>query len=176
MGGYNPHRDSSPYFLNHIGKALDTLLGDYDNFLLIGDFNCTQEDKCMIDFCETHNLENLIKVPMCFKNPINPSSIDVILTNRKNSFQNTMAKETGLSDHQKMTLTALEIFFNKKAPLKVNYRSYKNFNETNFRKDLYNALLSYNKQTLKYDDFKNILMTVLNSYAPTKQMILRGNK
>ena len=137
MGGYHPHRDSSPYFLNHIGKALDTLLGDYDNFLLIGDFNCTQEDKCMIDFCETHNLENLIKVPTCFKN-------------RKNSFQNTMAKE----------IIAL----------------YKNFNETNFRTDLYNALLSYNKQTLKYDDFKNILMTVLNSHAPTKQRILRGNK
>ena len=29
--------------------------------------------------------------------------------------------------------------------------------------------------TLKYDDFKNILMTVLNSHAPTKQRILRGN-
>ena len=94
MGGYNPHRDLSLYFLNHIGKALDKLLGDYDNFLLIGDFNCTQEDKCMIDFCETNTLENLIKVPTCFKNPINPSSIDVILTNRKNSFQNTMAIET----------------------------------------------------------------------------------
>ena len=87
-----------------------------------------------------------------------------------------MAKETGLSDHHKMTLTAFKIFSNKKAPLKVNYRSYKNFNETNFRKDLYNALLSYNKQTLKYDEFKNILMTVLNSHAPTtKQRILRGN-
>ena len=47
----------------------------------------TQEDKCMIDFCETPNLENLIKVPMCFKNPINPSSIDVILTNRKIAFK-----------------------------------------------------------------------------------------
>ena len=100
--------DSSPYFLNHIGKALDTLLGDYVNFLHIGDFNCTQEDKCMIHL----TLINLIKVPMYFKNPINPSSIDVILTNRKNSFQNTMAKETGPSDHHKMTLTAFKIFFN----------------------------------------------------------------
>ena len=32
----------------------------------------------MIDFCETHNIENLIKVPMCFKNPINPSSIEYL--------------------------------------------------------------------------------------------------
>ena len=129
----------------------------------------------MIDFCETHTLENLIKVPTCFKNPINPSSIDVILTNRKNSFQNTMAKETGLSDHHKMTLTAFKTFFKKKVPITVNYRSYKNFNETNFRKDLYNTLLSCTQQTMKYDEFKNILMTVLNSHAPTKQRILRGN-
>ena len=175
VGGYNPHRNTGPYFLNHIGKALDTLLCNYDNFLLIGDFNCTQEEKCMIDFCETHNLENLIKVPTCFKNPMNPSSIDVILTNRKNSFQNTMAIETGLSDHHKMTLTALKVFIRKKNPITVNYRSYKNFNETNFRIDLYNALLNCNKQTLKYDEFKTILMTVLNSHAPTKQRILRGN-
>ena len=68
----------------------------------------------MIDFCETHNLENLIKVPTCFKNLMNPSSIDVILTNRKNSFQNTMAIETGPSDHHKMTLTALKVFFRKR--------------------------------------------------------------
>ena len=47
VGGYNPHRNTGPYFFNHVGKALDTLLCNYDNFLLIGDSNCTQEEKCM---------------------------------------------------------------------------------------------------------------------------------
>ena len=37
----------------------------------------------MKDFCELYNLENLIKDPTCYKNASNPSSIDVILTNRK---------------------------------------------------------------------------------------------
>ena len=48
--GYNPHRDSTSYFLNHIGRALDTMLGHYDNIMLIGDFNCAQDQQCMIEF------------------------------------------------------------------------------------------------------------------------------
>ena len=87
---YILHRDSTYYFLSHIVKALDELLGNYDNIILLGDFNSSQEEQCMNDFCETYNLENLIKEPTCFKNPNNPSSIDVMLTNRKNSFQNSM--------------------------------------------------------------------------------------
>ena len=112
--GYNPHSDSSSYFLSHIGKALDKLLGNYDNILLLGDFNSTQEEQCMKDFCETYNLENLIKEPTCFKNPNNPSSIDVMRTNRKNSFQNSMTVETGLSDRHKLTISILKLFFKNK--------------------------------------------------------------
>ena len=74
----------------------------------------------MKDFCERYNLENLIKEPTCFKNPNNPSSIDVMLTNRKNSFQNSMTVETGLSDHHKLTVSILKIFFKNKEPVKNN--------------------------------------------------------
>ena len=40
----------------------------------------------MKDFCDLYDLENLIKEPTCFKNPNNPSSIDLMLTNRKRMF------------------------------------------------------------------------------------------
>ena len=53
----------------------------------------------MKEFTETYNLNNLIKGPTGFKNPLNPSLIDLILTNRSRSFQNTRTIETGLSDH-----------------------------------------------------------------------------
>ena len=56
----------------------------------------------MKDFCEMYDLENLISGPTCFKNANNPSSIDVMVTNRKTSFQNSMTIETGLSDHHKI--------------------------------------------------------------------------
>ena len=35
------------------------------------------------EFCEMYNVKKLIKEPTCFKNPLNPRSIDVILTNRE---------------------------------------------------------------------------------------------
>ena len=39
-GGYNPHKNSIEYFLDHISTALDTYVSSYDNILLLGDFNC----------------------------------------------------------------------------------------------------------------------------------------
>ena len=69
-----------------------------------------QAEPNMKNSCETYNLENL-KVPTCFKNVNDPSSIDVMLTIRKNNFQNSMAIDTGLSDYHKMTVSILKIFF-----------------------------------------------------------------
>ena len=65
-------------------------------------------------FLEIYNLENLVKEPTCFKNADNPSSIDVMLTNRINSFQNPMTIETGLSDYHKMVVIVLKISFKKR--------------------------------------------------------------
>ena len=79
--------------------------------------NSTQEEHCMNDFCDTYYLENHINEPTCFKNPINPSSIYIMLTNRKRSFQNSMTIETGLSDHHKMTISILKTFFKKNRTL-----------------------------------------------------------
>ena len=47
-----------------------------------------------------------------------------------------MTTESGLSDHHKMTRSILKIFLKKKEPVKINYRSYKNFIESDFRNDL----------------------------------------
>ena len=173
--GYNPHKDTISYFLSHVGKALDKLLGNYDNILIIGDFNSSQTETHMKIFCETYDLENLIKVPTCFKNVNNPSSIDVMLTNRKNSFQNSMVIETGLSDHHKMTVSVLKTFFKKKEPIEIKYRSYKKFIEADFRNDLSNSLQSFSPETMQYENFHEIFMKVLDTHAPTKQRIVRGN-
>ena len=109
MGGYNPSKHTISYFLNHISKNLDKRMGNYDNFILLGDFNSMMIESQMLDFCLLHDLSNLIKEPTCYKNPLNPTSIDVILINRVNSFRNSIAIETGLSDHHKMVVTVLKV-------------------------------------------------------------------
>ena len=92
---------------------VDANIRKYEHFLLIGDFNADIKDHAMSEFCEMYNLKNLINEPTCYKNP-NNSSIDVILTNRKRSFESSKAIETGLSDHHKMIITVLKSNYKKR--------------------------------------------------------------
>ena len=55
----------------------------------------------------TFDLEWLIKKPTCFQSS-NPTCIDLILTNKKESFKNTDVTEVGISDHHSLIVTALE--------------------------------------------------------------------
>ena len=105
----------------------------FDNILIIWDFNSTMFDMSMKDFCELYDLENLIKESTCFKNANNPSSIDVLLTNSANSFENSVAIETGLSDHHKMVLIGLKIYTKKKDLVTISYRSYTNMDYSVFK-------------------------------------------
>ena len=70
----------------------------------MGDFNAEPADTVVSDFCEIYDLKNIIRGKTYFKNPNNPSFIDLIITNRPKSFQNSMFIETGLPDSQKMCI------------------------------------------------------------------------
>ena len=78
-------------------------------------------------FCESYNLFSLIKETTYYKNPQNPSFIDLILTSSSYSFQNSCLIETGLSDFHKMTVTVMKTSYEKLKPRIINYRDYKNF-------------------------------------------------
>ena len=173
VGGYCPKKEGISYFLDSISKELDKLLPKYENILILGDLNSTVSEKHLNEFCQMYNLENLIKVPTCFKSTENPSSIDVMLTNKKLSFQNSMTLETGLSDHHKMIITVLKRYFKKNDPITINYRDFKSFDGLQFRNELIKNLESF--ENLNIDDFKNIFMTLLDHYAPAKKKIVRGN-
>ena len=95
----------------------------------------------MKESCGNDNLTNLIKEPTCFKNPLNPSSIDLMLTNRAGRFQDSLTIETGLLDHHKMTVTVLKVFCQKQSTTIIKYRDYKNnFNVDIFRNQLLDKL------------------------------------
>ena len=93
---YNPHRRFISNDLIDIG--LDLLSTDYDNILLLGDFNVEFENNFLKEFCDLYEMKSLIRVPTCYKNPANPTCIDLMLTNSNRSFQNSCTIETGLSD------------------------------------------------------------------------------
>ena len=132
-------------------------------------------EEAMKDFCELYDFENLINEPTCYKNAKNPSSIDVILTNSKNCFQNSSALETGLSDCHKLVVTVLKTYIKKKDPTRISHRSYKNFNLSIFRTELKQNLEQFNKEIMTYDDFKYIFMKILDLHAPMKERVARAN-
>ena len=92
---------------------MDTLLSYYENVIIMGDFNSELTETNMAEFCDTYDLTNLIREPTCYKNPNNPSAIDVILTNRNKSFQHSKTLETGLSDFHKLTVSVMKICYKK---------------------------------------------------------------
>ena len=139
----------------------------YDNFLLLGDFNSEMTEYAMKEFSDTYNLSSLIKEPTCFKNPLNPSVIDLI-TNRPRSFQKSQLIETGLSDHHKLTITVMKAFFPKQAPIIISYRDYKHYDENLFLNELIEELHNTNC-SVNYDIFEDICIRVLNRYAPLKK-------
>ena len=87
----------------------------------------------MSDFCNTFDLVSLIKEPPCYKNPEKSSCIDLVLTNKPRSFQNSCVIETCLSDFHKMIPTATKMTFQKLRPRVIAVT--KNFDNENYRKD-----------------------------------------
>ncbi len=173
FGGYNPHKEKAPVFLKHVSKEVDVLLPKYENLLFLGDFNVTMEEKPLEDFCELYNLKNLINEPTCFKNPRNPSSIDVMLTNRPGNFESSITVETGLSDHHKMTVSVLKRYFKKRDPIILHYRDNKDFNALNFREEIRSGIESCEDYDVNV--FNNFFKTVTNKHAPLKSKTVRGN-
>ena len=53
------------------------------------------------------SFKHVINKPTCYKSPINPKGVDLMLTNRRRSFQISCAIDTGLSDFHKVTVTEL---------------------------------------------------------------------
>ena len=128
----------------------------------------------MRDFSKTYNLSNLVNERTCFKNPCNPSLIDLILTNRPRSFQDSQVIETGLSDHHKMTITVLRAFFQKQTPITIKYRD-KKFDQSLFRYNLLKKLNKMNDGKVDYYTFETVFIELLNLHAPMKEKYMRAN-
>ena len=93
FGTYHPPTQSDSYYFNNLNALTVPMIKK----LLVGDFNTEVSDVLSI-FLYQYDLENLVKDKTCIKNPNNPSTIDLFLTNYSLAFQNTTATFTGLSD------------------------------------------------------------------------------
>ena len=152
-------------------KSLDLYSANYENTILIGDFNVSIDDPHMDSFCESYRFKCLIKDSTRFKNLKNSSCIDLILTISPYSFHNSCVIETGLSDFQKMIVSVMKTTFQKLKPRIVKYRDYTQFSNYNFRKNLLENLYleNININTNGLEKFLQICMNTLDQMAPRKK-------
>ena len=116
---YNPNNSNIRNHLEAISRTLDAFSAEYENILLLGNFNACDDEKTMKNlFCSSYCLKSVIKQPTCFKNPENPTYIDLIMTNKRRCFQRTCLTETGRSDFRRMIVSVLKMYFHK-LPSKV---------------------------------------------------------
>ena len=173
IGVYKPPQKNERSFLEKISNELNELIKKYENLLLLGDFNMTPDNVAMKEFLSTHDFENLVKSPTCFKGS-NPRCIDLLLTNQSQLFMKTNTFITGISDFHALTTSIMKMPFIKGNP-KVNfYRNYKNFEKEKFEEELFSKL--NNESDLDYDKFEEIFIKVLDYHAPVKKKILRSNE
>ena len=113
---YNPNKNNTQFYLENLTKSLALYSPSYENLIILGDFNVSIDNSYMAGFCDIYDLISLIMEPICYKNPENPTCIDLILTNHPLSFQNSCVLETGLSDFHKMTVTIMKASFQRLQP------------------------------------------------------------
>ena len=159
-------------FFKHIGLALDFYSTRFDKFLLAGDFNIEEDDDYLDDFLEDYHAKNLVKAPTCFKNPDNPSCIDLFITNSYQSFQKTTTVSTGLSDFHDMTVTVLKTTFPKPTPRILTYRN--PFEMKDLERALTDNLARSNGNT--YEEFEDAFILSYNTVSAEKQRTLRANE
>ena len=82
---YNPQKGNIKQHLSNISKGLHELNSKY-NILIIGDLNSEMSEPSLDEFCQTYNLVSIVNKPTYFKNPKNPSCIDLMLTNKQERF------------------------------------------------------------------------------------------
>ena len=171
---YNRKKNLIANHLNCIGRNLDSHLGQYVNFILMGDFNVEPNDANMKNVCQIYGCKNIVKDKTCFKNPINPTCIDLIITYVPKSFQEWAVIKTGLSDFHKMGLTVMKVFCNKQKPKIIQYRKYKGFSKLAFMNELESALAIFSQ--ISFETFKSTVDNILPKYAPINKRYVRANQ
>ena len=93
---YNPNKNLILNYLKEISKNLDIYSSIYDNFILLGDPNSEPTESAVRNFCEICSYKNLIKDNTCFKNPLKPSWIDLVIINEFEKWRVIRASAGGM--------------------------------------------------------------------------------
>ena len=167
---YKPPLQNNQYFVSNLGNFLDFYSNEYGSKVVLGDFNLQTSSPSMLPFMDTQNFVSLIKNKTCFKET--GSCIDLILTNRKNSFKNTYSYAVGLIHHHRLIYSVMKTAFKCEEPKKIICRNYSNFSQKDVQSDI---LPNMGDGKNNYLEFEKNFVEALNKHFLKKTKIFRGN-
>ena len=113
------------------------------------------------EFCQTYNLESIVNKSTCFKNPKNPSCIELLLTNQQERLLKAKTVKARLSEFHKMVVSVFKTSFKKQKP------DYKRFDNEKFRESLITYFSTV--KNISHDAFGNLVLQTLDKVTPIKQ-------
>ena len=171
---YNPRKNLINYHLQELTKGIQIYSKNYYDILLMGDFNAEVFETSFSSFYELYEVKSIINQSTCYKNPTNPSCMDLFLTNSPNSFQKPTVVETGLSDFHKLIATVVKSYSPKRTPNIITYRKYTNFDKEKFIDEISFNLPKHNLQELTLEAFISMFKIVFEKHVPLKKKYLRA--
>ena len=176
-GCYHAPSKNDAYFYQNLSNCLDLFSKKYTNFFLAGDFNSEETETVLSEFLNSHDAKNMVKEKTCFKsinNPLNnPTSVDLLISNKEKGFKSVATIDTELSDFHKIVLVVLKKKFEKGKPNVISYRDYRHFVGNSFRCALRFEMSKIS--THSYSSFQKVFLETLPDHAPLKQKTIRAN-
>ena len=118
----------------------------------------------------------MITSPTCHKGR-SPTILDIILVSQPKRFTESLNCECPLSDFHNIVGGATKQYAPFEKPRKIYYRSYKNFDDNEFIRDISNVPLHVGEIFDDIDDLSwftsSLLIDVINEHAPVKSKILK---
>ena len=73
-----------------------------------------------------------------------------------------------------MVITVIKVFYKKQKPKIIQCRSYENFYDQVFQRELNSELLKIDLNNVNLSEFTEIFLSLLDKHAPKKQNFLRA--
>ena len=168
-------------FNDQLSPILDKILCETSNIIITGDLNVdmlTKNSKfaALDELLQMYNLKNIITNATCFKST-NATLLDLFIVSKSRRFSTTLNFNCGLSDYHNFIATCTKLQHTRFTPKVVTYRSYKKFNEEDFKYEVscipYQILDVFDDVDDKFWCYNKLIMNVVDDHAPLKKKFLK---
>ena len=179
---YRPPKVHVSHLITSLEHVCEKCICDASSLYIIGDLNVDMMTKsnALADTLDVFNLRNVVRKPTCFKNVLNPSLLDVILTNTPRRLTSVLNVSLGISDFHNFICLATKMCKPKEQISHIVYRSYKHFNEELYLKDLQSAPFHVSNVFTDVDDqywfYCKMLNEIIDQHAPLKKRTVQAKQ